>query len=109
MSRHLARANPAPRGVNISNTESRIVDAETLKDLPLGEDGELWVRGPQVMKGYLNNDKATAETMAEGGWLRTGDIGHFDADGYLYITDRLKELIKYKGFQVHPLSLKQSF
>ncbi len=100
------KGKPGASGVNISNTESRIVDAETLKDLPLGEDGELWVRGPQVMKGYLNNDKATAETMAEGGWLRTGDIGHFDADGYLYITDRLKELIKYKGFQVAPAELE---
>ena len=64
------------------------------------------MRGPQVMKGYLNNDKATSETIVEGGWLRTGDIAHFDADGYLFITDRLKELIKYKGFQVAPAELE---
>ncbi|MFC6639704.1 AMP-binding enzyme [Sulfitobacter sediminilitoris] len=75
-------------------------------DVSPGEDGELWVRGPQVMKGYLNNAKATAETIVEDGWLRTGDIAHFDSDGYLFITDRLKELIKYKGFQVAPAELE---
>ncbi|WP_322865236.1 AMP-binding protein [Aquicoccus sp. G2-2] len=100
------KGKPGASGVNISNTESRIVDPETLNDLPLGEDGELWVRGPQVMKGYLNNAKATAETITDDGWLRTGDIGHFDEDGYLFITDRLKELIKYKGFQVAPAELE---
>ncbi|MDQ2094566.1 AMP-binding protein [Rhodalgimonas zhirmunskyi] len=97
---------PGASGVTISNTECRIVDPETLKDLPTGQDGELWVRGPQVMKGYLNNEKATEETIVEGGWLRTGDIGHFDEDGYLFITDRLKELIKYKGFQVAPAEVE---
>ncbi len=93
-------------GVTISNTECRIVDPETWADLPQGQDGELWVRGPQVMKGYLNNPEATANTIVEGGWLRTGDIGHFDEDGYLYLTDRLKELIKVKGFQVAPAELE---
>jgi len=102
----LGKVKPGASGVCISNTESRIVDIATQADLPTGEDGELWVRGPQVMKGYLNNDKATKETMAEGGWLRTGDIGHFDEDGYLFITDRLKELIKYKAFQVAPAELE---
>ncbi|MDK3019043.1 AMP-binding protein [Pseudodonghicola flavimaris] len=97
---------PGASGVTISNTECRIVDPATGQDLPLGEDGELWVKGPQVMKGYLNNPKATAETIVEDGWLRTGDIGHFDEDGYLYITDRLKELIKYKGFQVAPAEVE---
>ena len=100
------QGKPGASGVAISNTESRIVDPETGDDLPIGEDGELWVRGPQVMKGYLNNPEATAETIVAGGWLRTGDIGHFDEDGYLYITDRLKELIKYKGFQVAPAELE---
>jgi 4-coumarate--CoA ligase len=97
---------PGASGVTVSNTECRIVDPETGNDLPLGEDGELWVRGPQVMKGYLNNPKATAETVVDDGWMRTGDIGHFDEDGYLYITDRLKELIKYKGFQVAPAEVE---
>lgn len=100
----------APRsgaaGLAVPNTTSRIVDITTGADLPAGEEGELWIKGPQVMQGYLNNAKATAETMAEGGWLRTGDIGRIDADGYLFITDRLKELIKYKGFQVAPAELE---
>ncbi|TDK50607.1 AMP-binding protein [Antarcticimicrobium luteum] len=100
------KGRPGASGVTISNTECRVVDPETGQDLPLGRDGELWVRGPQVMKGYLNNPQATAETIVEGGWLRTGDIGHFDEDGYLYVTDRLKELIKYKGFQVAPAELE---
>ena len=100
------RGKPGASGVTISNTESRIVNPETLEDLTPGEDGELWVRGPQVMKGYLNNHKATEETIVEGGWLRTGDIAHFDEDGYLFITDRLKELVKYKGFQVAPAELE---
>lgn len=100
------KGKPGASGVAISNTLSRIVDPETGQDLPLGEDGELWVKGPQVMKGYLNNPEATAATIVEDGWLRTGDIGHFDEDGYLYVTDRLKELIKYKGFQVAPAELE---
>ena len=75
---------------------------------PLGvdEDGEVWVRGPQVMKGYLNNEAATRSTIDDDGWLHTGDIGHIDADGHLFIVDRLKELIKYKGFQVPPAELE---
>ena len=100
------KGKPGASGVTIPSTQCRIVDPETRKDLPLGQDGELWVKGPQVMKGYLNNPQATAETVVEGGWLRTGDIGHFDEDGYLYVTDRLKELIKYKGFQVAPAELE---
>ncbi|WP_417628236.1 AMP-binding protein [Pararhodobacter aggregans] len=100
------RGRAGASGMTIPNTECRIVDPATLTDLPPGQDGEIWVKGPQVMKGYLNNPKATAETIVEGGWLRTGDIGHFDADGYLYLTDRLKELIKVKGFQVAPAELE---
>ncbi|MCU9836969.1 AMP-binding protein [Ruegeria sp. WL0004] len=100
------KGKPGASGIAIPNTESRIVNPETLADMPPGEDGELWVRGPQVMKGYLNNPDATASTIVEGGWLRTGDIAHFDVDGYLYITDRLKELIKYKGFQVAPAEVE---
>ncbi|MFC2968406.1 AMP-binding protein [Acidimangrovimonas pyrenivorans] len=100
----LARAGSV--GLAVPSTDCRIVDPETLLDVATGEEGELWVRGPQVMKGYLNNPEATAETIVEGGWLRTGDLGCHDADGYLYIRDRVKELIKYKGFQVPPAELE---
>ncbi len=93
-------------GILVPNTECRVVDPETGADCALGEDGELWIRGPQVMKGYLNNPTATAETIDADGWLHTGDIGHADADGHFSIVDRLKELIKYKGFQVPPAELE---
>lgn len=93
-------------GQAVPSTECRIVDPETLEDLPAGLEGELWIRGPQVMKGYLNNPEATAETMAEGGWLRTGDLAEIDEDGFMFIRDRLKELIKYKGFQVAPAEVE---
>ena len=66
----------------------------------------MWVRGPQVMKGYLNNDEATAATIDADGFLHTGDVAHFDSDGHVYIVDRIKELIKYKGFQVPPAELE---
>ncbi len=100
------KGKPGTVGPSVPNTECRLVDPLTLKDVAQGEEGELWVRGPQVMKGYLNNEKATAETLLADGWLRTGDIGTIDADGYLTIRDRLKELIKYKGFQVAPAELE---
>ncbi|MCB0019322.1 MAG: AMP-binding protein, partial [Anaerolineales bacterium] len=93
-------------GYAIPNTETRVVDVATGEDLGPGQDGELWIRGPQVMQGYLNKPDATAETIVEDGWLRTGDIGHIDVDGYWFIVDRLKELIKYKGFQVPPAELE---
>jgi 4-coumarate--CoA ligase len=93
-------------GVLVPNTQCRIVDPETGADLELDVDGELWIRGPQVMKGYLNNPEATASTIDAEGYLHTGDIGHVDADGHYYIVDRLKELIKYKGFQVPPAELE---
>jgi acyl-CoA synthetase (AMP-forming)/AMP-acid ligase II len=93
-------------GQLLPNTECRVVDVESGEDLPPGQDGELWVRGPQVMRGYLNDPEATASTITAEGWLRTGDIGHVDADGYYTIVDRLKELIKYKGYQVPPAELE---
>jgi acyl-CoA synthetase (AMP-forming)/AMP-acid ligase II len=93
-------------GQLIPNTEARIVDVVTGQDLNAGQDGEVWLRGPQVMKGYWKRPKETAETIDPEGWLHSGDIGHFDPDGYLYIVDRLKELIKYKGYQVAPAELE---
>ncbi len=97
---------PGSIGLIIPNTEVRLVDYVTSSDVGPGEAGELWIRGPQVMKGYLNNPTATANTVDRDGWLHTGDIGTADEDGYFYIVDRLKELIKYKGFQVAPAELE---
>ena len=100
------RFKPGSVGLTTSNTELRVVDPATGQDLGVDTDGELWIRGPQVMKGYLNNPLATASTLDADGWLHTGDIGHIDADGHVYVVDRLKELIKYKGFQVPPAELE---
>jgi len=99
-------ARPGTIGRLVPNTECRIVDPASGADLGPGEDGELLIRGPQVMSGYLNNRDATAATLDAAGWLHTGDIGRVDADGYFTIVDRLKELIKYKGFQVPPAELE---
>jgi len=93
-------------GPLIPNTEAKIVSVETGEELGPNENGEVWLRGPQIMKGYLNNPEATAHTIDADGFLHTGDIGYADDDGYFYIVDRLKELIKYKGFQVPPAELE---
>ena len=92
-------------GPIVPNTLCRIVDPETGVDCASGEVGELWVQGPQVMLGYLNKPEATAAALRDG-WLRTGDLGRIDADSYLYVVDRVKELIKVKGFQVPPAELE---
>jgi acyl-CoA synthetase (AMP-forming)/AMP-acid ligase II len=97
---------PGSVGVTVPNTEVNVVDPLTQSVLGIDEDGEVWVRGPQVMKGYWNNESATKDTIDDDGWLHTGDVGHIDADGHLFIVDRLKELIKYKGFQVAPAELE---
>ena len=90
-------------GLPLPGTESRVIDPETRED---GTRGELLVRGPQVMAGYLNNEEATRHTIDADGWLHTGDVAEIDEDGYYTIVDRLKELIKYKGFQVPPAELE---
>ncbi len=97
---------PGSVGVTVPNTETAIVDPATGEFLGIDVDGEVWVRGPGVMKGYLNNQAATDATIDADGWLHTGDVGHIDADGHLYVVDRIKELIKYKGFQVPPAELE---
>ncbi len=76
------------------------------KEVALGETGEIWIRGPNIFKGYYNNPKATAESITSDGWYRTGDVGYIDEKHNLYITDRVKELIKYNGFQVAPAQLE---
>lgn len=93
-------------GQCVPNTECKIVDMETGAALSPHQEGEIWMRGPQVMKGYLNKPEATAATVDADGWLRTGDIGYADTDGYFFIVDRAKELIKYKGYQVAPAELE---
>jgi acyl-CoA synthetase (AMP-forming)/AMP-acid ligase II len=101
-----AKNKPGSIGPPLPNTETRVVDWGTGENFGPNQDGEIWVRGPQVMKGYLNNPQATAHTIDEDGWLHTGDIGHADGDGYFTIVDRLKELIKFKGYQVPPAELE---
>jgi acyl-CoA synthetase (AMP-forming)/AMP-acid ligase II len=100
------QVKPGSIGPCLPNMECRIVDVESGEDLPHGERGELWMRGPNVMSGYLNNDEATAATVDDDGWLHTGDVAIVDEDGYFQIVDRVKELIKYKGFQVAPAELE---
>ncbi len=107
--REPAGAGPTPKGTvgfAIPNTESRLVDPATGEDAAPGERGELWVRGPQVMAGYLNNAQATAETLDAEGWLHTGDVAVVDDHGRFTVVDRVKELIKYKGYQVAPAELE---
>jgi acyl-CoA synthetase (AMP-forming)/AMP-acid ligase II len=88
------------------NTECRLVDPATGKDCAPGERGELWMRGPQVMKGYFNKPEATAACMTDDGWFKTGDVAVVDELGWYKIVDRVKELIKYKGMQVAPAELE---
>jgi acyl-CoA synthetase (AMP-forming)/AMP-acid ligase II len=100
------RERAGKAGMVMPSTECRIVDPASGQDQGPGGQGEVWVRGPQVMKGYLNNPEATAKTVDADGWLHTGDIGFIDEEGSLEIVDRLKELIKVKGYQVPPAELE---
>lgn len=101
-----ARIRLGSVGQCVPNSECKVVDIETGTTLGPNQEGEIWARGPQIMKGYLNNPSATAGILDAEGWLHTGDIGYFDGDGYFFIVDRLKELIKYKGYQVAPAELE---
>lgn len=96
---------PGGVGVTVPNTICKIVDENGVAQ-DVNAEGELLIKGPQVMKGYLNNPEATARTIDAEGWLHTGDIACFDENGQLFIRDRLKELIKVKGFQVAPAELE---
>lgn len=93
-------------GPSAPNTECRLVDPDTGLDCAPGERGELWMRGPQVMKGYFNKPEATAACMTDDGWFKTGDVAVVDEQGWYKIVDRVKELIKYKGLQVAPAELE---
>ena len=104
---HCTRAINAPGiGPAVPNTESKVVAIGTGAELGPNEEGEICVRGLQVMKGYLNNPDATAAMIDSDGWLHTGDIGYADASGDFYVVDRVKELIKYKGMQIAPAELE---
>jgi len=101
-------SEPRPGSVGrlLANTRLRVVDPASGRDLPVGETGELMAAGPQIMKGYLGRPEETAGMLDADGWLHTGDLGYVDADGYVYVVDRVKELIKYKGLQVAPAELE---
>jgi acyl-CoA synthetase (AMP-forming)/AMP-acid ligase II len=104
--REEARIRHGSAGQLVPNTEAKVIDPATGEALGRNQDGELCFRGPQVMRGYLNAPEATAQMLDADGWLHSGDIGHVDDDGYFYVVDRVKELIKYKGLQVAPAELE---
>ena len=93
-------------GLPVFDTECRVADPETGEELPPGREGEICIKGPQVMRGYWNRPDATAEVLKDG-WLYTGDIGREDEDGYFYITDRKKDMIIYKGYNVYPREIEE--
>jgi acyl-CoA synthetase (AMP-forming)/AMP-acid ligase II len=93
-------------GLTVPNMECKLVDLETGQEVGPGQLGELWCRGPNVMTGYLNDPAATAATLDAEGYLHTGDVATVDEHGYVTIVDRVKELIKYKGYQVPPAELE---
>ncbi|KAL8138798.1 hypothetical protein V2J09_004799 [Rumex salicifolius] len=98
--------NYTSAGLLAPSTQAKVVDCITGSCVPPGKPGELWLRGPGIMKGYLNNKEATESAIEEDGWLHTGDLVYFDHDGYLYILDRIKDMIKYNGFQIAPADLE---
>jgi long-chain acyl-CoA synthetase len=102
----IQRAKPGSIGIPLPDTDCRIVSIEGEGELPVGSEGELLIRGPQVMKGYWNKPEATAKAMAEG-WLHTGDIARMDEEGYFYIVDRLKDMINCGGYKVWPREVEE--
>jgi acyl-CoA synthetase (AMP-forming)/AMP-acid ligase II len=97
---------PGSVGVAVASCETRVVSIENGADQGVRAEGELWIRSPSMMRGYLNKPEATAATITPDGWLRTGDIGYVDDDGYFFVVDRVKELIKYNAYQVAPAELE---
>ncbi|MBV9047598.1 MAG: AMP-binding protein, partial [Solirubrobacterales bacterium] len=100
------RIVPGTVGQLLPGTQARVTDPETGADLGAGAEGELLIRGPQLMRGYRGHPDATAKTIDADGWLHTGDLGTVSSDGVIRITDRIKELIKVKGLQVPPAELE---
>jgi acyl-CoA synthetase (AMP-forming)/AMP-acid ligase II len=103
---HNAPVKPGSIGKVVPGTEVKLVDVATGAELGRGQEGELWIRGPQIMKGYLNRPQDTADAIDPDGWYRSGDVGYVDDEDWFYIVDRTKELIKYKGMQVAPAELE---
>jgi acyl-CoA synthetase (AMP-forming)/AMP-acid ligase II len=101
-----AQAPPATIGKLFPSTEARLVSVETGEDVGIGEPGEVWIRGPQRMKGYFGRREETDTMIDADGWLHTGDVGVVDENGWWFVVDRVKELIKYKGYQVAPAELE---
>jgi acyl-CoA synthetase (AMP-forming)/AMP-acid ligase II len=94
-------------GTLVPNAEVRVVDPDTLEDVPQGEQGELWFRSPQLMKGYHNKPEATAEAITKDGWFRTGDIGRVDEGGYIFVEDRLKDMIISGGENIYSIEVER--
>lgn len=93
-------------GISLPGFLSKVVDLETQETLDAGQVGEICYKGEQLMMGYWNNSEATRQTIDHDGWLHTGDVGYFDDKGRLSVVDRIKELIKYKGYQVSPSEIE---
>lgn len=93
-------------GKLLSNCQAKIVDPESRIPQPPSTPGELWVRGPFIMKGYVGDEEATAAILDSDGWLRTGDLCYIDDEGFLFFVDRIKEMIKYNGYQIAPAELE---
>ncbi|XP_028782526.1 4-coumarate--CoA ligase-like 5 [Neltuma alba] len=101
-----AKARPGSCGRLLPTFCAKVVDVETGKPLPPGKEGELCLKSPAIMKEYLGNMEATASTLDSEGWLKTGDLAYFDEDGFVYVLERIKELIKHNGYQVAPAELE---
>ncbi|KAL6364105.1 hypothetical protein LRP88_03538 [Fusarium phalaenopsidis] len=99
-------SNATKVGKLVPGTEIRVVDPETERDVPKGQIGEIWARGPQVTKGYLDRPEETAASYVNGGFLRTGDLGNIDEEGFVTIHDRIKGMIKVRGHAVAPAELE---
>lgn len=99
---------PGSIGLPVMGTEARIIGTETGKEMPVGEKGEICVKGPQVMKGYLGRPEDTAKTIVDDGWLHTGDIAYCDEEGYYFIVDRIKDLIITNGYNVYPRHVEEA-
>ena len=100
-------SKPMSIGLPLPGTDIRFVDVDSKQTMGIGENGELQVKGPQVMSGYFENEEASAEAFMDG-WLRTGDVGHMDQDGYVFLVDRIKDLIICSGFNVYPRTIEEA-